>query len=157
VLYRQRRLGYKGREFELVKFRTMLADAEKTGPAWAGQQASKITPFGNFLRRSHLDEVPQLWNILRGEMSFVGPRPERPEYYAILKEEIPLFWMRTLVRPGVTGWAQVTSGYASSVAESREKLERDLFYMRRMSVVLDLKILVKTLGLFLGGRDEKAL
>jgi lipopolysaccharide/colanic/teichoic acid biosynthesis glycosyltransferase len=119
VLYKQKRLGYKGKEFELVKFRSMVVDAEVKGPAWAGSQAAKITKFGNFLRRSHIDEIPQLWNVIKGEMSFVGPRPERPEYYALLKQEIPLFWIRTLVRPGITGWAQVMAGYASSVEESR--------------------------------------
>lgn len=157
VLFRQKRLGYKGKEFELVKFRSMVQHAEKDGPAWAGQQLSKITPVGNFLRRSHIDEIPQLWNVLQGEMSFVGPRPERPEYYSLMKDDIPLFWVRTLVRPGITGWAQVIGGYASSVEESRSKLEYDLYYMKRMSPILDLKILVKTLLMFLSARDNRAL
>lgn len=157
VFYRQKRLGYKGKEFELVKFRSMVEHAEKEGPAWAGQQTTKLTAIGNFLRRSHFDELPQLWNVIKGEMSFVGPRPERPEYYAILKEHIPLFWMRTLVRPGITGWAQVMSGYASSVEESREKLEYDLYYMKRMSPVMDLKILVRTFLMLLNAKDDLAL
>ncbi|MGZ3650384.1 MAG: sugar transferase [Bdellovibrionota bacterium] len=154
VLYRQKRLGFKGKEFELIKFRSMVENAEAQGPAWAGQQTSRVTPFGSFLRRSHLDEIPQLWNVIRGEMSFVGPRPERPEYYKILKDEIPLFWIRTLVRPGITGWAQVMAGYASSVEESREKLEFDLYYMKRMSPLLDLKILARTLLVFLSTSDD---
>lgn len=156
VLYRQKRLGLKGKEFELVKFRSMVQDAEARGPAWAGQQTAHVTPFGAFLRRSHLDEIPQLWNVIKGDMSFVGPRPERPEYYAILKSEIPLFWLRTLVRPGITGWAQVMAGYASSVEESREKLEFDLYYMKRMSPVLDLRILTKTALIFLSTHDERS-
>ncbi len=157
IFYRQKRLGFRGKEFELVKFRSMVENAESAGPAWAGGQQSKVTPFGNFLRRSHVDELPQLWNILKGDMSFVGPRPERPEYYSLLKEQIPLFWVRTLVRPGITGWAQVMGGYASTIEESREKLEYDLYYMKRMSPMLDLKIFVKTLLLFVSGRDDLAL
>jgi len=156
VLYRQKRLGFKGKEFELVKFRSMVENAEAKGVAWAGQQASQVTPFGAFLRRSHFDEIPQLWNVIKGDMSFVGPRPERPEYYEILKPEIPLFWIRTLVRPGITGWAQVMSGYASSVEESREKLEFDLYYMKRMSPLMDLKILARTLLMFLAAKDDLA-
>jgi lipopolysaccharide/colanic/teichoic acid biosynthesis glycosyltransferase len=156
ILYRQKRLGLKGREFELFKFRSMVKDAEATGPAWAGQQSAMVTPFGAFLRQSHLDEIPQLWNVIKGDMSFVGPRPERPEYYEILKKEIPLFWIRTLVRPGITGWAQVMAGYASSVEESRKKLEYDLYYMKRMSPVLDLKILVRTFFIFVSTKDKLA-
>lgn len=154
VFYLQRRVGYRGKEFDLVKFRSMVPDAEKEGIAWAGQQEGKITPFGRFLRKTHLDEVPQLWNILRGEMSFVGPRPERPEYYEKLKADVPLFWIRTMVKPGVTGWAQVTAGYASTVEESRLKLEHDLYYMKRMSPRLDVVCLVKTLLIFLSGEND---
>jgi lipopolysaccharide/colanic/teichoic acid biosynthesis glycosyltransferase len=156
IFYRQKRLGYMGREFQLVKFRSMIHHAEAEGPAWAGQQGAKVTRIGAFLRKSHIDEIPQLWNVLKGEMSFVGPRPERPEYYSLLREDIPLFWMRTLVRPGITGWAQVMAGYASSVEESRQKLEFDLYYMKRMSPLLDLKIFAKTILLFVAARDDLA-
>jgi lipopolysaccharide/colanic/teichoic acid biosynthesis glycosyltransferase len=156
ILYRQKRLGFKGKEFELIKFRSMVENAEASGVAWAGQQTSQVTQIGAFLRRSHFDEIPQLWNVIRGDMSFVGPRPERPEYYEILKKDIPLFWIRTLVRPGITGWAQVMAGYASSVEESREKLEFDLYYMKRMSPLIDLKILARTLLVFLAAKDDLA-
>jgi lipopolysaccharide/colanic/teichoic acid biosynthesis glycosyltransferase len=157
ILYRQKRLGYRGKQFELIKFRSMVQNAEESGPALAGAQTAKVTRIGSFLRKSHFDEIPQLWNVIKGEMSFVGPRPERPEFYSIFSTEIPLFWIRTLLRPGITGWAQVSSGYASTVAESWEKLEYDLYYMKRMSPVLDLKILVRTFLIFIAAKDELAL
>ncbi len=153
VFYTQVRTGYLGRNFYLIKFRSMIIDSEKDGPQWAKSNDSRTTRVGAFLRKTRLDELPQLWNVFRGEMSFFGPRPERPEIYSSLREEIPLFSMRVIVRPGITGWAQVCSGYAASVAESRLKLEYDLYYIQHMSPRLDLIILFKTLMVALLGED----
>jgi hypothetical protein len=144
ILYSQVRAGYLGEPFRVYKFRTMRVNAEFKGPQWARPEDHRITPLGRWLRSLHIDELPQLWNVIRGEMRFVGPRPERPEFYERLKEEIPLFHLRTWVKPGITGWAQVCAGYASSVAESRKKLEFDLYYIQHQSPVLDLLILFKT-------------
>ncbi|RMG39357.1 MAG: exopolysaccharide biosynthesis polyprenyl glycosylphosphotransferase [Candidatus Dadabacteria bacterium] len=145
VIYKQRRTGYLGIPFTLYKFRTMRIDAEKDGPQWAKDHDSRVTKIGRFLRATRLDEIPQLWNIICGEMSFFGPRPERPEMVEKLSEKIPLFHVRTIVRPGMTGWAQVCAGYANSVAESRIKLEFDLYYIQHMSPRLDLIIMLKTI------------
>ncbi len=150
IFYRQVRTGYQGRNFTLIKFRSMYCDAERDGPQWSGSTDSRVTPFGRFLRKLRLDELPQLWNVLRSEMSFCGPRPERPEIYGKLMEEIPLFRLRTIVRPGITGWAQICSGYAASIEQSREKLEYDLYYIQNMSPRMDLIILIKTILVALG-------
>ncbi|MEN9810514.1 MAG: hypothetical protein RLZZ488_2081 [Pseudomonadota bacterium] len=131
VFYRQRRMGHKGRSFELVKFRTMHRDSEKAGAQWStGNYDPRIFSFGRFLRRTHLDELPQLWNVLKGELCFVGPRPERPEFYELLKQHTPHFTLRTRITPGITGLAQLRSGYAATVEESQRKLEFDLYFMR---------------------------
>jgi len=156
VLYRQLRTGYLGKNFTLLKFRSMYVDAEANGPQWATENDCRVTPIGRFMRKTRLDELPQLLNVIRGEMGFFGPRPERPEIYRELKKEIPVFSMRTVVRPGITGWAQVYAGYAASVAESEIKLEYDLFYIQHMSPRLDLIILIKTLIVALyGDKKEK--
>ena len=155
VLYLQTRTGYLGRQFKLVKFRSMRLDAEQNGPQWSSLQDTRVTGIGSFLRRTRLDELPQFWNVIRGEMSFIGPRPERPEIYKKLETEVPLFSLRTLVAPGITGWAQVRAGYAASSAESLLKLEYDLFYIRHMSVRFDLYILLKTVRIAFVG-DESA-
>lgn len=155
VLYRQVRTGYLGKEFVLLKFRSMLNDSEKSGPRWSWEGDERVTFFGRFLRRTRLDELPQLWNIFRGEMSFIGPRPERPEFYRELKQHIPLFPVRTMVKPGVTGWAQVCGGYAASVAESIIKLEYDLYYLKHISPRLDLIILIKTFFVMLVGSERR--
>jgi lipopolysaccharide/colanic/teichoic acid biosynthesis glycosyltransferase len=144
IFYRQLRLGHLGQPFHVLKFRTMLTDAEKSGPQWAAKNDKRITSVGRYLRRFRLDELPQLVNIARGEMGFVGPRPERPEIYEKLAPMIPLFRHRLLVRPGVTGWAQVLAGYAASVEESHLKLEYDLYYIQNMSLSLDLHIIALT-------------
>lgn len=154
VFYRQTRTGYLSKSFTLVKFRSMYTNSEEHGPRWADVDDDRLTPIGSFLRRSRLDELPQLWNVIWGEMSFFGPRPERPEIYAKLRNEIPLFAMRLIVRPGITGWAQVCAGYAASVAESRLKLEYDLFYIQHMSPRLDFVIIIKTLKVMLLGRSH---
>jgi lipopolysaccharide/colanic/teichoic acid biosynthesis glycosyltransferase len=145
ILYGQTRLGYQGRPFKLWKFRSMRSDAEKQGHKWSVRGDSRITRFGIFLRKSRIDELPQLWNIARGEMSLIGPRPERPEFYTIIEKEIPLFPTRLLVRPGITGWAQVMGGYAATMNQTRRKLEYDLFYLQRMSPKMDAIIALKTL------------
>ena len=145
VLYRQMRVGERGRTFRLHKFRTMRTDAESaTGPVFATEHDPRVTPVGNFLRRTRLDELPQLWNILRGEMSLVGPRPERPEFVKDLTDEIPFYGQRHVVKPGLTGWAQVRYAYAATVADTMEKLQYDLFYIKNLSMVLDVVILLST-------------
>ncbi|MBS1986259.1 MAG: sugar transferase [Bdellovibrionales bacterium] len=151
VIYRQRRTGYRGEVFELLKFRTMQEDAEKSGPRWASEGDARVTRIGRYLRTSRLDEWPQLWNVVRGQVGFIGPRPERPEFYAQFATEIPLFYLRTLVRPGISGWAQVMAGYAASVEDSRKKLEYDLYYIQNMSLRLDLVVIIKTFMLILEG------
>lgn len=144
ILYRQTRVGRGGRPFVIVKFRTMRVDAEKRGAAFAQQDDPRVTRIGRFLRASRLDELPQLWNILRGEMSFVGPRPERPEIEEYLAKTIPLFPVRHLVRPGLTGWAQVSAPYAATREDHLVKLRHDLYYLKHRSLALDGVIVLKT-------------
>lgn len=156
VLYRQKRVGRDGHIFDCYKFRTMHTNAEAhTGPTWANDNDSRITRVGYFLRRSRLDEIPQLWNVLRGEMSFVGPRPERPEFVKWLSQEIPYYNLRHIVRPGITGWAQVNYPYGASLAESKEKLCYDLYYIKHLSVLFDLFIMFRTLKIVLLGRGSR--
>jgi len=145
------RAGRRGKPFRLLKFRTMVVDAEKSGVQWSSENDNRITPLGRFLRKTRIDELPQLVNVLRGELGFVGPRPERPEIVRRLENDLPFFSLRTIIRPGITGWAQVQYGYVASVEESRLKLEYDLFYIVHQSVWLDLAILLKTLALILRG------
>ena len=141
ALFRQERLGKNGRPFILYKFRSMVVDAERNGPCWAEHDDVRCTRVGHFLRRSHLDELPQFWNILRGEMSFVGPRPERAYFYHLLEGEIPDFALRMQVVPGLTGLAQVSGGFSR---DPRKKLAFDLYYIDRRSLWLDFRCLVKT-------------
>jgi len=154
ALYRQERVGHFDRRFTLYKFRTMTVDAEKDGPQWSQKNDNRVTRLGRFLRHTHLDEFPQLWNILKGEMSFIGPRPERPEFVAKLKETIPFFSLRHLVKPGITGWAQVNYPYGASVADARRKLAFDLYYIKRRSAFLDLQISLKTLAMLFRGEGR---
>ena len=144
VIYRQVRVGRHGKEFVLYKFRTMRADAERHGPQWAHAHDQRVTPIGTVLRMSHLDELPQLVNIIRGELSFVGPRPERPEFVKDLKEKVPFYEVRHLVKPGVTGWAQIHHPSDKTLDDVFEKLQYDIYYLKNRSFVLDLAILVKT-------------
>ncbi len=145
ILYSQRRLGFRGRRFLLYKFRSMVSDAEKhTGPVWAMKNDRRITRLGKILRPLRLDELPQLINVLKGDMSFVGPRPERPAFVAHLKKEIPLYALRLNVHPGITGLAQVKHTYDKCVDDVKRKLEYDLQYINNMSLRLDLKIFLKT-------------
>jgi len=144
LLFRQTRVGYKGKEFELLKFRSMIQNAESDGPQWATRQDSRITRVGRFLRKTRLDEIPQLFNIFRGEMSIVGPRPERPHFCAMLEQEIPYYNLRHSVRPGLTGWAQVRFRYGASLEDAKGKLELDLFYLKNLSIFVDMAILFET-------------
>jgi len=150
IIYTQKRCGRGEMEFIIYKFRTMMADAEKNGPQFANPNGKdkRSTPFGGLLRRTHLDEVPQLFNIFRGELSLVGPRPERPEFVAQLKKDVPFYELRHLVRPGITGWAQINYRYGASVEDTYEKLQYDLYYLKNRSITLDAIILIKTLRLF---------
>jgi sugar transferase (PEP-CTERM system associated) len=153
ALYHQRRVGQHGRVFWLHKFRSMQHEAEKdTGAVWAKRDDSRVTWLGRLLRHSRLDELPQLWNVLCGHMSIVGPRPERPEFVASLKQGIPFYGQRHVVRPGLTGWAQVRYTYAASVEDALAKLQYDLFYIKHMSLPFDLFIMVKTIKTVLMGR-----
>jgi len=156
VLYRQKRVGLGGARFDCYKFRTMRPDAEAdSGPTWASDNDPRVTTVGAFLRRTRLDEIPQLWNVLRGDMAFVGPRPERPEFVENLSQQIPYYNLRHLTRPGITGWAQINYGYGASVEESKEKLKYDLYYVRNGGIVLDLVIAFDTLRAVLVGRGVR--
>jgi sugar transferase (PEP-CTERM system associated) len=146
IFYSQRRVGKGNSIFHVIKFRTMRQDAEaKSGPQWAGANDPRITRVGKFLRSSRLDEIPQLWCVLKGDMAFVGPRPERPEFVESLTREIPYYGVRHMVRPGLTGWAQIKYKYGSTVADAREKLQFDLFYIKNASIGLDLLIMFQTI------------
>jgi sugar transferase (PEP-CTERM system associated) len=145
IFFRQTRVGAGGRTFEVIKFRTMFTDAEANGARWATKNDPRVTGIGMFMRKTRLDEVPQLWNVLRGDMGFVGPRPERPEFVPMLAENLPFYYLRHLIRPGLTGWAQVRYGYGATLAETREKLEYDLYYIKHMSLGLDLLIMFETI------------
>ena len=149
VFYKQARVGRKGRLFTLVKFRTMIPNAEAGGVQWTAENDRRITRLGRFLRKIRLDELPQLWNILKGEMSFVGPRAERPEFHELLVKEIPFYDQRYLVKPGLTGWAQINYTYGSSVEDTKEKLAYDFYYLKNRSFVFDVGIILKTINIVL--------
>ena len=156
VLYRQKRVGLGGVIFNCYKFRTMRRDAEAdTGATWAADDDPRITRVGKFLRSSRLDEIPQLWCVLKGDMHFVGPRPERPEFVQRLNKEIPYYGVRHTVRPGITGWAQVQYKYGNTVEDAREKLQYDLFYLKNASIGLDILILFQTVKIVLLGRGAQ--
>jgi sugar transferase (PEP-CTERM system associated) len=155
IFFRQKRVGMGGRIFEVVKFRTMFTDAEAGGARWATKNDPRVTKVGMFMRKTRLDEIPQLWNVLRGDMGFVGPRPERPEFVAWLADELPFYYLRTLIRPGLTGWAQVRYGYGATLAETKQKLEYDLYYIKHMSLGLDLLIMFETIKTILRRRGAQ--
>ena len=155
VFYTQKRVGKDEKIFSLIKFRSMIDKAEKLGPKWAEENDDRITSVGKFLRRLHLDELPQLLNVIKGEMSLVGPRPERPQFVAELKKTVPDFGLRHRIKPGITGWAQVNFPYAASLEDSRRKFEYDLYYLENRSLLLDINILWKTMGKLIKG-DRKA-
>ena len=146
IFYTQERVGKDGRVFNVYKFRSMRVDAEEHGAQWAVGDDPRVTRVGKWLRLYRIDELPQLWNVARGDMSLVGPRPERPEFVRLLEQRIPYYSLRHYVTPGITGWAQVTFRYASSVEDGLNKLEADVYYIKNMSLLLDLKILLKTVG-----------
>jgi sugar transferase (PEP-CTERM system associated) len=156
VLYRQKRVGRGGTTFYCFKFRTMRQDAEAdTGPTWATDDDPRITRVGKFLRASRLDEIPQLWNVLRGDMGFVGPRPERPEFVEWLSKELPYYPVRNAVPPGITGWAQVRYKYGNTLEDAKEKLQYDLYYIKNMSLGLDVLIMFQTIKIVLLGRGAQ--
>jgi sugar transferase (PEP-CTERM system associated) len=155
VFYKQERVGKGGQTFMVLKFRSMRTDAEKDGPRWATTDDERITRVGRFIRKVRIDELPQFWNILRGDMNFVGPRPERPHFVSQLAKEIPYYEQRHLIAPGLTGWAQIKYPYGASIEDARRKLEFDLYYIKNQSLLMDAMILfetVKTVLLSRGGR-----
>ena len=153
VLYRQKRVGRAGHTFYCYKFRTMRQDAEAdTGPTWAGDDDPRITRIGKLLRSSRIDEIPQLWCVFKGDMAFVGPRPERPEFVEWLTKEIPYYGVRHAVRPGITGWAQIRYKYGNTVEDAKQKLQYDLFYIKNASLGLDILIMLQTIKIVLLGR-----
>ena len=150
VFYRQQRIGRHGKPFNIIKFRSMRVDAEsKTGPQWAGQNDPRITPIGQIIRATRIDEIPQVLNVLKGDMSFVGPRPERGVFVDALTEEIPYYSERHQVKPGITGWAQINYPYGASVEDARKKLQYDLYYVKNYSIFLDLLIIIQTVRVVL--------
>jgi sugar transferase (PEP-CTERM system associated) len=155
VLYRQKRVGLENRLFNVLKFRSMRIDAEKDGPRWAAKSDDRVTRVGSVIRKLRLDELPQIFNVLRGDMSFFGPRPERPEFVAELNEKIPYYRERHCVKPGITGWAQLCYPYGSSEHDAAEKLQYDLYYVKNHSLLFDLAILLQTAEVVLWGKGGR--
>jgi exopolysaccharide biosynthesis polyprenyl glycosylphosphotransferase len=152
--FMQQRTGKNGRKFMAVKFRTMYSNAERHGPQWAQRDDPRVTKIGKYLRKTRIDEIPQLINILRGEMSFIGPRPERPEFISQLRKSIPFYETRLIVKPGLTGWAQINFPYGATEADAMEKLQYDLYYIKNRSLALDLSILLKTIKTVISGGGQ---
>ena len=146
LFYTQERVGRRGKKFKIIKFRSMVINAEENGVEWAQKNDSRITLFGKFLRKTRLDEFPQFINVLKGEMSLIGPRPERPEFVKLLEKELPFYAIRHVVKPGLTGWAQVMYPYAHSVEDQYKKLMYDLYYIKEQDLMMDLKIVIKTIS-----------
>jgi exopolysaccharide biosynthesis polyprenyl glycosylphosphotransferase len=144
IFYRQKRVGYGGQVFDVIKFRSMRTDAEKNGAVWATSSDSRVTRVGGFIRKVRIDELPQILNVFKGDMAFVGPRPERPEFVSQLAETIPYYHERHWVKPGITGWAQLCYPYGASERDAVEKLQYDLYYVKNHSLLFDLMILVQT-------------
>lgn len=156
ILYQQERVGRSGKSFTIYKFRTMRVDAEDaSGPVWAKENDSRLTPIGAFLRKTHLDELPQILNILKGEMSLVGPRPERPFFVGRLKKSIPSYEERLLVKPGITGLAQVRHKYDETFNDVKKKVKYDILYIKKMCLMLDIKVLFWTVGVVLTGKGAR--
>lgn len=149
AIYKQDRVGLHEKEFTVYKFRSMREDAEKDGAKWAQKNDSRVTAVGRIIRKTRIDELPQLWNVLKGDMSFIGPRPERMAFVKDLKKSIPYYSLRHTVKPGLTGWAQVSYPYGASEEDARRKLEYDLYYVKNMSLLLDIHIIFKTIGVVL--------
>jgi exopolysaccharide biosynthesis polyprenyl glycosylphosphotransferase len=155
ALFRQTRVGEGKKVFILYKFRSMVQEAEKNGPVWANRDDPRITKTGLWLRKTRIDELPQLFNVLKGDMSLVGPRPERPEFVRDLEQEIPYYYIRHTVKPGITGWAQIMYPYGSTKKDALNKLEYELFYIKNMSLLLDVKILCRTIGVMVFGEGAR--
>ena len=154
IFFIQERIGEGNRKFNIVKFRSMTTDAEKDGPKWASKNDSRITGWGKIMRATRIDELPQLWNVLKGEMSFVGPRPEREYFIQQLEKEIPYYNLRHTVKPGLTGWAQVMYPYGSSVEDAYRKLQYDLYYIKHHDILFDIKVLLKTVTIVVFGKGR---
>ena len=154
VFYKQERVGLNGRLFNIIKFRSMRHDAEKDGAKWATANDARVTKIGSFIRKFRIDELPQIWNVFRGEMSFIGPRPERSQFVDQLNREIPYYDQRHNVKPGLTGWAQLNYPYGASVEDSMEKLKFDLYYVKHQSFMLDMLILIRTVEVILFGKGR---
>jgi exopolysaccharide biosynthesis polyprenyl glycosylphosphotransferase len=152
VFYKQERVGLNGKTFNIIKLRSMRIDAEKNGPQWAAKNDPRVTRVGKFIRKTRIDELPQLINILRGDMSLIGPRPERPVFTEQFEKEIPGFKKRLTVKPGLTGWAQVNGGYEATPAE---KFEMDMYYIQNQSLKLDLQILLRTVWVVFSGNGAR--
>jgi sugar transferase (PEP-CTERM system associated) len=152
VLYKQERVGRNGHLFTVMKFRSMRTDAEKDGPVWASASDNRMTRVGRVIRKIRVDEIPQFWNILRGDMNFVGPRPERPHFVSQLAEEIKYYEQRHLIAPGLTGWAQIKYPYGASIEDAKKKLEYDLYYIKNQSLILDATIMFETIKTILFGK-----
>lgn len=155
VLYRQERVGQFGNSFQLIKFRSMCQDAEKDGAVWASVNDARVTRFGAIMRKSRIDELPQLWNVIKGEMSFVGPRPERPIFVNELSKVIPYYGIRHVIKPGITGWAQICYPYGASTEDTLKKLEYDLYYLKNFNTALDFVIIFNTIKTVLGKRGSR--
>jgi exopolysaccharide biosynthesis polyprenyl glycosylphosphotransferase len=152
VLYHQVRVGLNGRHFRIYKFRSMRQDAEKNGAVWAQKNDARVTKVGAFIRNTRLDELPQLYNVLAGSMSFVGPRPERPEFVTDLSQQIPFYDTRHKVKPGLMGWAQLKYPYGASVEDAKNKLQYDLYYTKNHSFLMDMLIMIQTVEIILLGK-----
>ena len=155
IFYRQERVGKDGKIFRLLKFRSMRNNAEKNGPVWAKVNDQRVTRVGRIIRKWRLDEIPQMINVLKGEMSFVGPRPERLVFVNQLKKEIPYYSQRNIIKPGITGWAQISYPYGASKKDALEKLKYDLYYIKHMSFLFDLNIILETVKIILLGRGAR--
>lgn len=156
MVYRQTRIGLRGRPFQMFKLRSMQSDAEADGtPRWAAENDSRVTRVGRLIRNTRLDELPQLVNVLRGEMSLIGPRPERPHFVATLSRELPGYVLRHAFKPGITGWAQVRYQYTASTAQAARKLDYDLYYVTHRNLLLDLRILLETVWVVLTARGAR--
>ena len=155
IFFRQQRVGKGGKPFTVWKFRSMSQDAEKSGAQWASKEDLRITRVGRIIRIIRIDELPQIYNVFLGDMSLIGPRPERPEFVKQLEAEIPYYGIRHSVSPGITGWAQVNYQYGASVEDSLRKLEYDIYYIKNMSLILDAKIVLKTIGVVLFGQGAR--
>jgi sugar transferase (PEP-CTERM system associated) len=155
IFYRQRRTGLNGAVFGLMKFRSMKADAEQNGAVWASKKDPRVTKVGKIIRKLRIDEVPQIWNVLKGDISFIGPRPERPEFVEMLERKIPYYALRHCVKPGITGWAQVNYPYGASEEDALEKLQYDLYYIKNLSAFLDFHILLKTVRVVLSQKGAR--